>query len=95
MSAMARHIRTAICGSSASRYGNCLEIVRFTDLGYIEDTNDNRNAQVLKALKTYTAKITKTPAAAKRALINEGIYTGDGKLSAKYGGKRKEVVSGN
>lgn len=45
---------------------------------------DERHEQVKKALCAYTSKITESPAAARKALVREGIYTPSGKLSGNY-----------
>lgn len=47
-----------------------------------------RNSAIKQLIKDYTAKNTKTPEAARAALIREGIYTADGKLMPEFGGPR-------
>jgi hypothetical protein len=42
--------------------------------------------RILKALRDYTTKITKTPEKAREALIQEGILDADGQISKNYGG---------
>jgi hypothetical protein len=39
------------------------------------------------ALVAYTEKITRTPEAARKALVDTGIYHRDGSLTREYGGK--------
>ena len=43
--------------------------------------------RIKKALQDYTKKITVSPAAARAALVREGIYNPDGTLHKNYGGK--------
>jgi hypothetical protein len=42
--------------------------------------------RMLKALRDYTAKITKTPEKARQALTEEGILDANGQISKNYGG---------
>lgn len=52
-----------------------------------------RNLRAFKALETYTDKITKTKESAKRALVQEGIYTREGKLTVEYGGRKPKKAT--
>lgn len=52
-------------------------------------THQQRNAAILKLLETYTQKTTISRAVARKALIEEGIYTKKGKLRVEFGGERK------
>jgi len=52
-------------------------------------TIKQRNAAILKALAEQTKAMTASPETARKALIKEGIYTADGELRVKFGGKRK------
>ncbi len=51
--------------------------------------NEKQYKDILKAIRSYTAKNTKTPEAARAALIRTGIYTKTGRLAKKYGGEPK------
>lgn len=42
--------------------------------------------RIFKAIENYTRKITATPEAARKALIDEGIYLENGALAPEYGG---------
>ena len=52
-----------------------------------------RKEKALKALEAYTHKITKTKSSARKALVREGIYTHEGKLTAEYGGPKTKKTS--
>lgn len=55
-----------------------------------------RKEKALRALEAYTRKITRTKSSARNALVREGIYTREGKLTAEYGGpKTKKASAGN
>lgn len=55
-----------------------------------------RKEKALKALAAYTRKITRTKSSARSALVREGIYTREGKLTAEYGGPgTKKTSAGN
>lgn len=49
---------------------------------------NNRQEEVLEAIKTYTAKVCETKESARQALIDEGFYDEDGNLTPEYGGKK-------
>jgi hypothetical protein len=48
--------------------------------------NDQDRATIIKTIKEYTIKHTKTPGMALAALVKEGIYTADGQLHPDFGG---------
>jgi len=56
-------------------------------------TQAQRNAAIKQLIKDYTRKNTKTPEAARAALIKEGIYTRDGKLMPEFGGPKPKKIS--
>lgn len=56
-------------------------------------THTQRNAEILRMLDEETARATVTKAAAREALIKEGIYTKRGKLRAEFGGGKKAIVA--
>jgi hypothetical protein len=56
-------------------------------------TKSEQAARVRAAIERYTKKNTKTQKAAREALIREGIFTSEGKLSPRYGGPRKARVA--
>jgi len=51
-------------------------------------TQAQRNSAIKQLIKDYTRKNTKTPEAARKALIQEGIYTKDGQLMPQFGGPK-------
>jgi hypothetical protein len=53
--------------------------------------DEKRRTAILKAIADYTAEHTKTPQAARAALIREGIYTPAGELRPEYGGPGKQA----
>ncbi|HEY2070519.1 MAG TPA: hypothetical protein VGG48_13260 [Rhizomicrobium sp.] len=56
-------------------------------------TSDEQREAILAAIEKYTKRMTVSKAAARRALIAEGIYTKSGKLAAHYGGGRKKPAT--
>lgn len=50
-----------------------------------------RNAEILKLLKDQTKRNTASKAAARKSLIDAGIYTKKGTLRAEFGGKPKKA----
>ncbi|MBC9248365.1 hypothetical protein H4P12_16990 [Paracoccus sp. 11-3] len=48
--------------------------------------NKSFKRELQKALKAYTKKATKSPKAAKKALVKEGIYLKDGNMALEYSG---------
>jgi hypothetical protein len=49
-------------------------------------TPTERHSAIKQLIKDYTAKHTRSPKAARTALIREGIYTKDGELMPEFGG---------
>jgi hypothetical protein len=49
-------------------------------------TQTERNLVIKQLIREYTEEHTKTPEAARAALIREGIYTSDGELMPEFGG---------
>ncbi len=45
---------------------------------------EDRKKRIYEALESYTQKMTASPAIAKQALENEGIYQADGELTPQY-----------
>lgn len=45
---------------------------------------EDRKKRIEDALESYTEKMTASPAMAKRALEDQGIYQADGELTAQY-----------
>jgi len=58
-----------------------------------EMTDAQRREAILKIIKKKTEKMTVSKATARKALIDEGIYTQKGKLRAEFGGGRKKSKS--
>ncbi len=56
-------------------------------------TNAQRNQAISRGLEAYTKKHTASKAAARTALIAEGIYTQSGKLRAEFGGKHSKIAA--
>ncbi len=54
-------------------------------------TQEQRNSAIKKLIRDYTAKNTKSPQAARAALIKEGIYTQEGKLMPEFGGPARKT----
>jgi hypothetical protein len=54
-------------------------------------TLEQRNAEIFKLLKEQTKRNTVSRAAARAALIDEGIYTKKGKVRAEYGGEPRKA----
>lgn len=52
-------------------------------------TDEKRRAAIKRLIAKRTAANTSSKAAAREALIKEGIYTQDGKLRASFGGRKK------
>lgn len=52
-------------------------------------TQTERNQNILAALEKFAAKNAVSPAAARRGLIQTGIYTQKGKIRVEYGGEPK------
>lgn len=50
-------------------------------------TDAERNHVISGLIREYTARITKSPETARKALIKEGIYTSKGNLKAEFGGR--------
>lgn len=46
--------------------------------------NKEKKLAIQKAILAYTKKYTKSPSAAKKALVDEGIYSKDGRLAPEY-----------
>lgn len=55
-------------------------------------THAERNKKILEAIKKETARATKSKKTAIRTLINEGIYSEDGRLMPEYGGEEKTAA---
>lgn len=53
-------------------------------------TDENRRADVRTMIREYTAEHSRSPEAARKALIAEGIYTKDGQLLPKFGGEQRD-----
>lgn len=51
-------------------------------------TQAQRNSAIKQLIRDYTKKHTKTPEAARAALIKEGIYTKEGQLMPQFGGPK-------
>lgn len=49
-----------------------------------------RNAEIAKILESQTKRNTVSPAAARAALIESGVYTKRGKIRAIFGGEPKD-----
>lgn len=49
--------------------------------------NRERNSKIHQLIADYTKKHTRSPAAARAALIREGLHDADGNLILEYGGK--------
>ena len=49
-------------------------------------TSKERHSAIKRLIREYTKKHTKSPEAARAALIREGIYTSDGQLISQFGG---------
>lgn len=56
-------------------------------------TLEQRNAEILRALAEQTKRNMKSPAAARAALIKEGIYTANGNLRTKFGGRKAKTAT--
>lgn len=56
-------------------------------------TLEQRNAEILKALADQAERNTVSQAAARAALIREGIYTPGGNLRAQFGGRTRKAKS--
>lgn len=56
-------------------------------------THAQRNAAILKMLEEQTERAVVSKAAARAALIGEGIYTKKGKLRVEFGGKTKKETT--
>lgn len=54
-------------------------------------THQQRNSAIIDLLESYTKKNTVSKAAARKALIEEGIYTQKGELRVIFGGERKKA----
>lgn len=55
-------------------------------------TSDRRRAAIIGLIEQYTATHLATTDTARAALINEGIYTKNGKLRAEFGGSGKKTL---
>ena len=53
-------------------------------------TKDERHERIKSALNAYTTKITASAVEARKALVNEGIYTKSGKLTKCYSQEKAE-----
>lgn len=53
-------------------------------------TNAKRNEAIQALIKDHTEKHTVSKAAARKALIEEGIYTPEGELRVEFGGAPKK-----
>lgn len=56
-------------------------------------TLEQRNKAILEVLAEQTKAKTSSPAAARAALIKEGIYTPKGNLRAKFGGGKAKTAA--
>ncbi len=54
-------------------------------------TNTQRNAKILDAIASETARALSSKKAARDVLIKEGIYTTRGKLRVEFGGESKKA----
>jgi len=54
--------------------------------------NRERNSKIHQLIADYTKKHTRSPAAARAALIREGLHDADGNLMPEYGGKKRRSV---
>ncbi len=54
-------------------------------------TDAQRREAIEKLIAQYTSTHTASKAAAREALVSEGIYTRTGKLRAKFGGEQKKA----
>jgi hypothetical protein len=52
-------------------------------------TSEAQRAAIIEMIDKHTEKVTVSKTDAKRSLVEEGIYTKRGKLSAHYGGRKK------
>jgi hypothetical protein len=52
-------------------------------------TESERAAKIQSYIETYVLENTASKALAKKALINTGVYTKDGKLKVEFGGASK------
>jgi len=50
-------------------------------------TQDQIRAAIKKAIEAHTKRVTRSRSAARKSLIDEGVYTKDGLLAPEYGGK--------
>jgi hypothetical protein len=50
-------------------------------------TNDARRAAIRELIRRFTETVTADSATARRTLIAEGVYTNDGELAERYGGR--------
>lgn len=55
-------------------------------------TDEKRRAAIKKLIAERTAANTVSKAVARETLINEGIYTREGKLHIAFGGPRKKAA---
>jgi hypothetical protein len=56
-------------------------------------TTAAQRAAIKKMIAEYTTRVTESEEAARNALINEGFYTKDGKLTERYGGRKRAATA--
>jgi hypothetical protein len=56
-------------------------------------TRETRYSAIKRLIAEYTEEHTRTPEAARAALIREGTYTADGELMPEFGGPRAEKIA--
>ena len=57
-------------------------------------SESKRNQTIKRMIKRYTAANSASPAAARSALIKEGIYDSEGRLKPEFGGPIREAKTG-
>jgi len=55
---------------------------------------ETRYMAIKRLIREYTQEHTKSPEAARAALIREGIYTADGELMPQFGGPKLKAARG-
>jgi len=56
-------------------------------------THAQRNQKILDIIEKETARALQSKQIARKTLIEEGIYTKNGKLRAEFGGSQKKAVA--
>lgn len=54
-------------------------------------TDDKRRMAVIALIRKHTDNVTTSVEAARKSLIDEGIYNEEGALTAEFGGRRRKA----